>query len=68
MAFTGVANAHGPSHHPTGPPKYSLMTRQEVTRPRARFKPTLPKKSGAYVAAEIVLTSITLKMAGKILN
>ena len=27
-------------------PKYSLQPQQEVARPKARFKPTLPKKSG----------------------
>ena len=41
MAFTGVTHAHGPSPQPTAwrSPTCSL-------RPKARFKPTSPKKSG----------------------
>ena len=48
MAFTGVTNAHGPSPKPTAcrSTSCSLMKpQQEVTRPKARLKPSLPKKS-----------------------
>ena len=48
-AFTGVANAHGPPWpHPTAcrSPTCSLMTSTGSNRPKARFKPTSPEKSG----------------------
>ena len=41
MAFTGVTNAHGPSPQPTA----CSLTTAIVTRPKARFKPTLPENS-----------------------
>ena len=46
--FTGFTNAHGPSLQPIAgrSPTCSLTSAQEVARPKARFKPTLPKKSG----------------------
>ena len=47
MAFTGVKNAYGPSPQPTAcrTPFWSLKQQQEVTRPKARFKSSLPKKT-----------------------
>ena len=49
MALTGVTNAHGPSRpsqQHAGPQHVVLQLQQEVTRPKERFKPTLPEKSG----------------------
>ena len=48
MVLNGVTNAYGPHssqqhavlHHAV------KQLQQEVTRPKARFKPTLPEKSG----------------------
>ena len=44
MALTGVTNAPQPTACRS--PTCSLEQQQEVTRPKARFKPTLPTKSG----------------------
>ena len=49
MAFTGVTNVHGLSRlsqQHAGPQHAVLQPQQEVTRPKARFKHTLPEKSG----------------------
>ena len=47
MALTGVTNAHGPSpsQQHAGLHRAVWQLQQEVIRPNARFKPTLPKKS-----------------------
>ena len=47
MAFTGVTNVHGLSRlsqQHAGPQHAVLQLQQEVTLPKARFKPTSPKK------------------------
>ena len=49
MAFTVVANAHGPSPQPTAfrSPTCSLMTATGSNQAQPKvFKPTLPQKSG----------------------
>ena len=48
MAFTGVTNSHGPhlSQQHAGLQHAVWQQQQEVTRPKARFKPFLPEKSG----------------------
>ena len=48
MAFSWVINAHGPSLQRTAcrSPTFNLILQQEVTRPKGRYKPTLPEKSG----------------------
>ena len=57
MAFTGVTNARGPSLDRV----FGLQ--QEVTRPKARFKPTLPEKfevdKGAIRCQHILLSYFT---------
>ena len=50
MAFTGVTNAHGPSPQPAA---CILRPQQEVTRPKARFNPTLPKKWGEWGTIQV---------------
>ena len=47
MALTRVTNAHGPSpsQQHAGLHRAVWQLQQEVIRPNARFKPTLPKKS-----------------------
>ena len=56
MAFTGVTNAHGLSPQPTASrsPSWSLTT--TTGRNQARFKPTMPKKSGVDGGANQVPT------------
>ena len=44
MAFTRVTNAHGPSQH-AGLHHAVWQLQQEVTRPKASFKPTSAEKS-----------------------
>ena len=58
MAFTGVNNPHepSPSQQHAGLHHAVWQLQQEVTRPRARFKPTLPEKSGVDGGANQVPT------------
>ena len=64
MAFTGVTNVHGPSPQPTAcrPQSCSLTTAKEVTRLKARFKPTTPEKSGVDGGANQVPTYLNISL------
>ena len=58
LDFTGVTNDHGPSssQQHSGRQHAVFWLYQEVTRPKARFKPTSPEKSGVDGGANQVPT------------